>query len=276
LGVLPLNLVADFGGGALYLATGMLAAMLEAAKSGQGQVVDAAMIDGVASMSTLFQGLLAAGMWQEKRGANLLDGSAPFYRTYATKDGKAVVVGAIERQFFKTLLEVLEIESIDPADQFDIKKWPEHIKIFESRFLSESRDYWCNLLEGTDACFAPVLDMPEAFEHPHNKARNTFVKIDGITQSAPAPRFSRTESEIGRSALCIFGMCNFLSSKPSPSLTYAYLIHIFDQCGLNGTPLKRSRTWRSMGSVFRTQKRSSMTSSRSRFPMWDRFRKIAL
>jgi alpha-methylacyl-CoA racemase len=198
--VLPLNLVADFGGGALYLATGMLAAMLEAAKSGQGQVVDAAMIDGVASMSTLFQGLLAAGMWQEKRGSNLLDGSAPFYRTYATKDGKAVVVGAIERQFFKTLLEVLEIESIDPADQFDIRTWPEHIKILERRFLSESRDYWCDLLEGTDACFAPVLDMSEAYEHPHNKSRNTFVKIDGITQSAPAPRFSRTESEIGRSA----------------------------------------------------------------------------
>ena len=194
--VLPLNLVADFGGGALYLAAGMLAAMLEAAKSGKGQVVDAAMIDGVASMTTLFQGLLAAGMWQEKRGANLLDGSAPFYRTYATRDGKAVVVGAIERQFFRTLLDVLEIESIDPADQFDIRKWPEHIKIFESRFLSESRDYWCDLLEGTDACFAPVLDLSEAYEHPHNKARDTFVNIDGITQAAPAPRFSRTISDI--------------------------------------------------------------------------------
>ena len=194
--VLPLNLVADFGGGALYLATGMLAAMLEAGKSGKGQVVDAAMIDGVASMSTLFQGLLAAGMWQEKRGVNLLDGSAPFYRTYATKDGKAVVVGAIERQFFRTLLEVLQIETIDPADQFDVRKWPEHIEIFESRFMSESRDYWCDLLEGSDACFAPVLNMTEAYEHPHNEARDTFVNIDGITQSAPAPRFSRTVSEV--------------------------------------------------------------------------------
>ena len=194
--VLPLNLVADFGGGALYLATGMLAAMLEASRSGEGQVVDAAMIDGVASMTTLFQGLLAAGMWQEKRGGNLLDGSAPFYRTYATKDGKSVVVGAIERPFFKTLLGVLQIETIDPADQFDIRKWPEHIKTFEGRFMSESRDYWCKLLEGTDACFAPVLDMAEAYEHPHNKARDTFVNVDGITQSAPAPRFSRTVSEI--------------------------------------------------------------------------------
>jgi len=198
--VLPLNLVADFGGGALYLATGMLAAMLEVSKSGKGQVVDAAMIDGVASMSTLFQGLLAAGMWQEKRGANLLDGSAPFYRTYATKDGKSVVVGAIERQFFKTLLEVLQIKTIDSADQFDIGKWPEHIKIFERRFLSESRDYWCKLLEGTDACFAPVLNISEAYDHPHNKSRDTFVTIDGITQSAPAPRFSRTASEIRSAA----------------------------------------------------------------------------
>ncbi len=194
--ILPLNLVADFGGGALYLATGLLAAILEASKSGKGQVVDAAMIDGVASMMTLFQGLSAAGMWQEKRGANLLDGATPFYRTYATKDGKAIVVGAIERQFFKTLLAVLQIESIDPAEQFDVSKWPEHIKILESRFMSESRDFWCNLLEGTDACFAPVLDMSEAYEHPHNKARDTFITVDGIPQSAPAPRFSRTESEI--------------------------------------------------------------------------------
>jgi alpha-methylacyl-CoA racemase len=194
--VLPLNLVADFGGGALYLATGILAAMLEASKSGKGQVVDAAMIDGVASMSTLFQGLLAAGMWQEKRGANLLDGAAPFYRTYATKDGKAVVVGAIETQFFCTLLEVLEIETIDPADQFDVSKWPEHIRIFENRFLSETRDHWCDLLEGTDACFAPVLNMTEAYEHSHNKARDTFIEIGGITQSAPAPRFSRTVSKV--------------------------------------------------------------------------------
>jgi alpha-methylacyl-CoA racemase len=135
-------------------------------------------------------------MWREKSGANLLDGSAPFYRTYATKDDKAVVVGAIERQFFRTLLEVLQIKTIDPADQFDVRKWPEHIEIFESRFMSESRDYWCDLLEGSDACFAPVLNMTEAYEHPHNEARDTFVNIDGITQSAPAPRFSRTVSEV--------------------------------------------------------------------------------
>lgn len=194
--VLPLNLVADFGGGALYLATGLLAAMLEASRSGNGQVVDAAMIDGVASMSTLFQGLLAAGMWQEQRESNLLDGSAPFYRTYATKDGKAVVVGAVERQFFKTLLALLQIDTIDPVEQHDVRKWPEHIRTFESRFVSESRDYWCDLLEGTDACFAPVLSMSEAYEHSHNAVRDTFVKVDGIVQSAPAPRFSRTVSEV--------------------------------------------------------------------------------
>jgi len=194
--VLPLNLVADFGGGALFLATCMLAAMLEASKSGQGQVVDAAMIDGVASMSTLFHGLLAAGMWQEKRNSNLLDGAAPFYRTYATKDEKSVVVGAIEKQFFRTLLQILDIHDIDPDDQFDARKWPEHIRIFENRFASETRDHWCDLLEGTDACYAPVLTMSEAYQHPHNKARDTFVEIDGVTQPAPAPRFSRTVSEI--------------------------------------------------------------------------------
>lgn len=194
--VLPLNLVADFGGGALYLATGILAALLEAGKSGKGQVVDAAMIDGVASLMTLFQGLLAAGSWQQQRGHNFLDGSAPFYRTYATKDGKSIVVGAIEAPFFRCLLQSLEIGSIDPVDQFTVGKWPEQIKIFEARFLTESRDYWCELLEGTDACFAPVLTMSEAAEHQHNKARNTFVSVDGIVQSAPAPRFSRTVSEI--------------------------------------------------------------------------------
>jgi alpha-methylacyl-CoA racemase len=194
--VLPLNLVADFGGGALYLAIGILAALLEAGKSGKGQVVDAAMVDGVASLMTLFQGLLAGGLWQENRGHNFLDGSAPFYRSYATKDGKSIVVGAIENRFFRTLLALLEINSIDPAEQFDARKWPEHVKIFESRFLSESRDFWCELLEGTDACFAPVLTMSEASAHPHNESRGTFVRIGGIMQSAPAPRFSRTKSEV--------------------------------------------------------------------------------
>jgi alpha-methylacyl-CoA racemase len=194
--VLPLNLVADFGGGALYLATGILAAMLEASKSGEGQVVEAAMIDGVASMTTLFQGLVASGRWQEERSSNLLDGAAPFYRTYATKDGKSIVVGAIENQFFRTLLTLLEIDDIDPADQLDESMWAEHIQIFERRFLSETRDYWSNLLEGTDACFAPVLNMSEAYEHPHNKARDVFIEVDGITQAAPAPRFSRTVSEV--------------------------------------------------------------------------------
>jgi alpha-methylacyl-CoA racemase len=161
--VIPLNFVADFGGGGVYLAMGMLAAMLEAARSGEGQIVDAAMVDGAASLMTMFYGLHAGGMWREDRGSNLLDGGAPFYRTYATKDKKSVVVCAA---------------------------------CFEAVFVTKTRDEWSKLLEGSDACFAPVLSMTEAPNHPHNKARKTFMELDGIVQPGPAPRFSRTRSEI--------------------------------------------------------------------------------
>jgi len=194
--VVPLNLVADFGGGALYLAMGMLAALLEAGKSGEGQVVDAAMVDGVASMMTMFYGLRAGGMWSDDRGSNLLDGGAPFYRTYASKDEKSVVVCALESKFFRALLDALGIDDIDPREQFDNAKWPEHEKILEDLFGSKTRDEWREILEGTDACFAPVLSLTEAPQHPHNEARETFVNVDGIEQPGPAPRFSRTKSEI--------------------------------------------------------------------------------
>jgi alpha-methylacyl-CoA racemase len=194
--VMPLNLVADFGGGGVYLAMGILAALLEAARSGEGQIVDAAMVDGAASLMTMFYGLRAGGMWREDRGSNLLDGGAPFYRTYATKDKKSVVVCAIERRFFRALLEVLSIDEIKPNDQFDTGKWPEHAACFEAVFVTKTRDEWSKLLEGSDACFAPVLSMTEAPNHPHNKARETFVEFDGIVQPGPAPRFSRTRSEI--------------------------------------------------------------------------------
>jgi alpha-methylacyl-CoA racemase len=194
--VVPLNLVADFGGGALYLAVGMLAAMLEAGKSGEGQVVDAAMVDGAASMMTMFYGLRAGGMWNDDRGTNLLDGGAPFYRTYATKDDKSIVVCALESKFFRALLLALDIDDIDPRDQFDGAKWPEHEKIFKNLFRTKSRDEWSDILEGTDACFAPILSVSEAPQHPHNDARKTFVNVDGIEQPGPAPRFSRTKSEI--------------------------------------------------------------------------------
>jgi alpha-methylacyl-CoA racemase len=196
--VMPLNLVADFGGGALFLALGILAALLESGRSGEGQVVDAAMIDGAASLMTLFYGLRAAGLWQERRASNILDGAAPFYRCYATQDDRSVAVCAIERRFFRALLEALSIDDVDVREQFDTAEWPRHAAIFESVFRTRTRDEWSKLLQGSDACVTPVLSMSEAPEHPHNKGRNTFVEIGGIVQPGPAPRFSRTASEIGR------------------------------------------------------------------------------
>ena len=195
--VVPLNLVGDFGGGGLFLAMGMLAALLETSKSGEGQVVDAAMIDGAASLMTVFHGLRAAGMWNDERGTNFLDGGAPFYRTYESKDNKSVVVCAIEKKFFSALLAALSIDDIDPIDQFNTVEWSRHARRFEEVFRTKTRDEWCILFDGSDACVAPVLSMAEVAEHPHNKARNTYQKIDGIIQPGPAPRFSRTRSEIG-------------------------------------------------------------------------------
>jgi alpha-methylacyl-CoA racemase len=193
---IPLNLVGDLGGGATYLAMGILAAMLEASRSGKGQVVDAAIVDGTASMMTMFYGLLAGGMWKNERQSNLLDGGAPFFRNYETKDKKYVAVCALERRFFKALLDALGIKDIDPADQYDTAKWPEQQKIFEPLFRTKSRDEWSPVFDGTDACFAPILSLREAPEHPHNQERKTFVTVDGVLQPGPAPRFSRTESEI--------------------------------------------------------------------------------
>jgi alpha-methylacyl-CoA racemase len=193
---LPLNLIGDLGGGALYLAMGMLAAMLEAGRSGKGQVVDAAMVDGVASMMTMYYGLLAGKQWIDKRQSNLLDGGAPFARTYETSDGKYVAVCALEQRFYAALLEALGISEIHPADQHDVTKWDEHRSIFRSAFASKTRAEWCELLEGTEACVTPVLKMTEAPRHPHNAARQTFVTVDGIEQPAPAPRFSRTRAGI--------------------------------------------------------------------------------
>lgn len=192
----PLNLIGDFGGGGVYLAMGMVAAMLEASRSGKGQIVDAAMVDGVASMMTMFYGMLAGGMWKDARQSNILDGGMPFVRTYETKDEKYVAVCAIERRFFRVLLDVLEINDIDPVDQYDSSKWAEHEKIFEELFRTKSRDEWSDVLEGTDACFAPVLSLTEAPQHAHNEMRKTFVSVDGVLQPGPAPRFSRTNSEI--------------------------------------------------------------------------------
>ena len=190
----PLNLAADYGGGAMFLALGILAALQERQRSGQGQVVDAAMTDGAALLGTLFHGLKAAGQWSNQRGENLLDGGAHFYDTYACADGKYVSVGAIEPQFYAELLERCGIA--DPAfkEQLDPGRWPILKNRLADVFRTRTRAEWCDLLEGSDACFAPVLDWDEAPRHPHNQARATFITVDGITQPAPAPRFSRTPS----------------------------------------------------------------------------------
>jgi alpha-methylacyl-CoA racemase len=197
---IPLNLTADFGGGGAYLAIGILAALLEASRSGKGQIVDAAMVDGAASLMTLFYGLRAAGYWHDERGTNILDGGAPFYRAYRTSDRQYVIVCAIEQRFFKALLDLLRIDDISPAEQYAREKWSQQIEVIEKVFAAKTRDQWCERLEGTDACFAPVLSLAEAPDHEHVKARKTFVNVDGITQPAPAPRFSRTVSKVSRPA----------------------------------------------------------------------------
>lgn len=198
--VYPLNLIGDMGGGGAYLVMGMLAALLEAGKSGKGQVVDAAMVDGAASLMTMIHGYLAAGLWKEERGSNLLDGGSPFVRVYRTLDDRHIVIAPIESRFFKVLLEKLELEDFDPDDQYDESKWPGLQSRFEEIFKTRTRDEWCELLEGTDACFTPILGIEEAMEHPHMKARGTFVTVEGVKQAAPAPRFSRTPSEIRMAA----------------------------------------------------------------------------
>ncbi|KFI06239.1 CaiB/BaiF CoA-transferase family protein [Massilia sp. BSC265] len=188
----PLNLVGDFGGGGMMLAFGVVCAVLEARKSGQGQVVDAAMTDGAALLGAMMYGLRGAGSWSGQREGNLLDGGAPFYDTYACSDGKFVAIGAIEPQFFATLLTLTGQSDPLFMKRWNKAHWPELHERFAALFATRTRDEWCRLLEGTEVCFAPVLDLEEAPRHPHNAARRTFVEIDGVTQPAPAPRFSRT------------------------------------------------------------------------------------
>jgi alpha-methylacyl-CoA racemase len=188
----PLNYLGDFGGGAMLLAFGVVSALLEAQRSGRGQVVDAAMTDGTALLSAMLYGLVGAGYWTGERGANLLDGGAHFYGTYECADGKWVAVGAIEAPFYAELLRRAGIEDPDFQAQMDRERWPELRERLAAIFRTRTRDAWCAALEGTDACFAPVLDWSEAPRHPHNVARGTFVTVEGVVQPAPAPRFSRT------------------------------------------------------------------------------------
>ena len=192
----PLNLVGDFAGGALYLATGVLAALLHAGRTGEGQVVDCAMTDGAASLMSLFTGLRASGMWSAPRGANLLDGGAPFYGVYECADGRFVAVGALEPQFHALLLEGLGLGPEEFSPQLDPAAWPERRARIAAAFAEKPREHWAAVFEGSDACVTPVLSLEEAAQHPHNRARETFVEVDGLVQPAPAPRFSATAGRI--------------------------------------------------------------------------------
>jgi len=192
----PLNLVGDFGGGAMYLLTGVLAALVERQTSGEGQVIDAAMTDGTASLLTPFYGLMAMEQWTADRFSNRLDGGAYYYGSYECSDGKYISIGSLEPQFYALLLEKCEIDDPSFQEQLDQSSWPEKREKLTALFKTRSRAEWCELLEGTDVCFAPVLDLEEAPGHPHNQARQTFVEFEGVQQPAPAPRFSRTPGSI--------------------------------------------------------------------------------
>ena len=192
----PLNLVGDFGGGSLYLALGVLSALHERQKSGSGQVVDAAMVDGAASLMTMFYGMREAGEWLDQRGCNVIDSGAPWYDTYACKDGGHVAVGAVEEKFYRELVTALGLDPAELPDRNERRNWPAIRAAFASRFLERTRDEWCEIMQGNDSCFAPVLSMHEAPHHPQIAERHTFVEIDGIMQPAPAPRFSRTPGRI--------------------------------------------------------------------------------
>ena len=192
----PLNLVGDYAGGSLFLVMGMLAALIERNHSGTGQVIDAAITDGTASLMTVLYSLHNMGQWIPKRSSNLLDGGAHFYGVYETADNKFISVGSIEPQFYKVLIEKGNLDPDEFADQYDQENWPELKKSFEKIFKTKTRQQWCDLLDDSDACFSPVLDFTEAPEHPHNIARSTFIKIDGTVQPGTVPKFSRSTSHL--------------------------------------------------------------------------------
>jgi alpha-methylacyl-CoA racemase len=192
----PLNLVGDYGGGGMLLAFGVLAALVERSQSGKGQVVDAAMVDGAAVLMALFHGMRAAGFWRDERGTNLLDTGAHFYDVYETADGKYVALGSIEPQFYAELLRLTGLEDESLPAQTDRARWPEMKERLTKLIKAKTRDEWTEIMEGSEVCFAPVLSMAEAPEHRHNKARGTFIELEGVVQPAPAPRFSRTPPEV--------------------------------------------------------------------------------
>ncbi|MFP6627842.1 MAG: CaiB/BaiF CoA-transferase family protein [Myxococcota bacterium] len=196
----PLNLVGDFGGGGMLMAFGVACALIETARSGKGQVVDAAMVDGAAVLMQMMYGMRAMGVWNDERGTNLLDSGAHFYEVYETQDGKHVSIGSIEPQFYAELIEKTGLAAEDLPAQMDQSQWSKLKERLAAIFKSKSRDEWCEIMEGSDVCFAPVLSMGEAPEHPHNLHRKTFLDDGGVVQAAPAPRFSRTAPEVARPA----------------------------------------------------------------------------
>jgi len=196
----PLNLIGDFGGGGMLLSFGLVCALLEARQSGKGQIVDAAMTDGSALLMTGIFGFFEGGKWSAKREDNILDGAAPFYGTYECSDGEWLSVGSIEPQFYDILLDKLGMTDEQLGDRWDQSLWPQQRQTFADAFRQKTLKEWCDLMEGSDICFAPILSMGEAVNHPHNVARKTFVTNDGVRQPAPAPRFSRTPPELGMNA----------------------------------------------------------------------------
>jgi len=194
----PLNLVGDFGGGALYLAMGVLAGILGARATGKGQVVDCSMVEGSASLMTMMYAALASGAWVEERGRNRTDGGAHFYHVYETKDGEHVAIGSIEPQFYKLLLTHTGLEGADLPPQINRSTWPDMQQRLAAIFKEKTRDEWVAIMQDTDICFAPVLRMSEALKHPHNRHRESFVELDGIAQPAPAPRFLGTPTQVQR------------------------------------------------------------------------------
>jgi alpha-methylacyl-CoA racemase len=194
----PLNLVGDFGGGGMLLAYGLVCGLVSAQRTGEGQVVDAAMVDGAAVLTTMFHAFRAMGIWEDARGTNMLDTGAHYYDVYATADDKYVSIGSIEPQFYKELLRLTGLEDVELPWQQDKSQWPAMKERLAEIFKAKTRDEWCELMEGTDVCFAPVLSLGEAPQHPHNVHRGTFLEVDGAVQPAPAPRFSGTPASVQR------------------------------------------------------------------------------
>ncbi|MGK2941745.1 MAG: CaiB/BaiF CoA transferase family protein [Immundisolibacter sp.] len=194
--VAPLNLIGDFGGGGMFLAYGMVCGLLETQKSGKGQVIDCSMVEGTAVLMGMFYAMHQAGMWKDERGSNMLDGASHYYNSYETQDGKWVAIGAMEPQFYAALVEQSGADPELFKHQHDASQWPRLTQELARIFRTKTRDQWCALMEGSDVCFAPVLSLAEAPYHPHNVARQSFFKMDGMLQPAPAPKFSRTRPEV--------------------------------------------------------------------------------